>query len=106
MLGTIFVPYTPANGRKMASSMRLEERTARGALFLSPPVAGYTFDPRVVAAEAVLASGKHLPLRVEHFPKLHVTFVAQRDRLSRHVRTVVLRDARGSIVGRERVRRY
>ena len=82
------------------------QRTATGSLFFSPPVAGYTFDRRVVAAEAVLTSGKHLSLRVEHFPKLHVTFVAQRDRLPRDVRAVLLRDAHGSIVGRERVRSY
>ena len=78
--------------------------TARGSLFLSPPVSGYTFDPRVASAQAVLASGARIPLRVERFPKLHATFVAQRDRLPRDVRAVLLRDAGGAVVGRFAVR--
>ena len=34
-----------------------------GRMVLTPPLAGYTFDPRVVAGTAVTFAGKHVPLR-------------------------------------------
>ena len=45
-------------------------RTPRGTEVVTPPIAGYTFDSRVVAGTAVTFAGKRVPLQVMHFPKL------------------------------------
>ena len=39
-------------------------RTPRGTEVVTPPIAGYTFDPRVVSGTAVTFAGKHVPLQV------------------------------------------
>jgi hypothetical protein len=75
-------------------------RTARGTEVVTPPVAGYTFDSRVVAGTAVTLAGKHVPLRVAHFPKLGVTFFVPRGRLPAFFAHATLTDASGKVVAR------
>jgi hypothetical protein len=81
-------------------------RTPRGTAVLTPPLAGYTFDPRVVSATAVTFSGKHVHLLVRRFGgRIATTFFLTRGRLPRLIRSVVLRDGRGRVVERVAVRR-
>jgi hypothetical protein len=75
-------------------------RTARGTEVVTPPIAGYTFDSRVVAGTAVTPSGKHVPLQVTHFPKLGVTFFLRRGRLPAFFARATLTDASGKVVAR------
>ena len=66
--------------------------TPRGAAFLSP-LAGYTFDSRVVSARATLVSGRHASILVRRLPGLGVTFFYSRSRLPMLLSRVDLRDA-------------
>lgn len=79
-------------------------RTTRGTVVLSPPLAGWTFDRRVVSGTALTSHGR-VPLLVSRFGgRLAVTFFVMRDRLPRAVREVVLRDAQARVVARVHVR--
>lgn len=80
---------------------RAEHRT----VVVTPPLAGFTFDDRVASGTAVTLTGKHVPLEVEHFPKLHVTFFLRRGRIPGFFREAILRDANGRVVGRYTLRR-
>jgi hypothetical protein len=74
---------------------------ARGTVLLTPPLFGWSFDPRVRTGTATTFGGKHIPLTVQHFGgKIDVTFFLIRDRLPRLLREVALRDARGRVVAR------
>ncbi|MGZ4334958.1 MAG: hypothetical protein ACXVRJ_11900 [Gaiellaceae bacterium] len=73
-------------------------RTPHGAFVATRPVVGYTFDKRAVSGTAVTVTGKHVPLRLERFPKLHVTFFLRRSRLPEFFTKATLRDANGRIV--------
>jgi hypothetical protein len=75
-------------------------RTARGTEVVTPPIAGYTFDSRVVAGSAVTFTGKHVPLQVTHFPKLGVTFFLRRGRVPAFFAHATLTDASGKVVAR------
>jgi hypothetical protein len=75
-------------------------RTPRGTEVVTPPIAGYTFDSRVVAGSAVTFAGKHVPLQVAHFPKLGVTFFLRRGRLPAFFAHATLTDASGKVVAR------
>jgi hypothetical protein len=76
-------------------------RTAHGATLWMPPVAGYTFDRRVVSGTATTVSGKRVPLLVRRFGgRVDTTFFLTRGRLPRLIRAVVLRDAHGRVVFR------
>ena len=75
-------------------------RTPRGTEVVTPPIAGYTFDSRVVAGTAVTFAGKHVPLQVVHFPKLDVTFFLRRGRLPAFFAHATLTDASGKVVAR------
>ena len=75
-------------------------RTPRGAVVVTPPIAGYTFDQRVVSGTAVTLTGKRVPLQIEHFPKLHVTFFLRRGRLPAFFKRATLKDADGRVVAR------
>ena len=75
-------------------------RTPHGAVVVTPPIAGYTFDDRVVSGTAVTLTGKRVPLQVEHFPKLRVTFFLRRGRLPGLFKEATLRDADGYVVAR------
>jgi hypothetical protein len=59
--------------------------------------AGYTFDRRVVAGDAVKLSGKRLPLAFRRFPRLGVTFFYARNAPLRLLIRVELRDAAGTV---------
>ena len=81
-------------------------RKARGTVLLTPPLFGWSFDPRVRTGIATTFGGKHIPLTVQHFGgKVDATFFLIRDRLPRHLREVVLRDAQGRVVARMRFSR-
>jgi hypothetical protein len=67
-------------------------RTPRGAAFLSP-LAGYTFDGRVVSGRATLVSGRHASILVRRLPGLGVTFFYARGRTPMLLWRVDLRDA-------------
>jgi hypothetical protein len=68
---------------------------------LAPPLAGYSFDRRVAAGNAVTPDGKHVPLIVRRFGgRVSATFFVSRGRLPHFVRAVVLRDAGGRVVFR------
>jgi hypothetical protein len=74
---------------------------ARGTVVLTPPLFGWTFDPRVRAGTATTFGGKHVPLTVQHFGgRIDATIFLVRDRLPRLLREVVLRDAQGRVVAR------
>jgi hypothetical protein len=75
-------------------------RTPRGTEVVTPPIAGYTFDSRVVAGSAVTYSGKRVPLQVVHFPKLNVTFFLRKGRLPAFFARATLTDASGNVVAR------
>jgi hypothetical protein len=75
-------------------------RTPRGTEVATPPIAGYTFDSRVVAGTAVTPTGKHVPLQVTHFPKLGVTFFLRRGRVPAFFARATLTDASGKVVAR------
>lgn len=75
-------------------------RTPHGTVVLTPPLAGYTFDERVVAGTAVTLAGKRVPLVVNRFPKLRVTFFYSRGRLPRLFRSATLTDSAGKTVAR------
>ena len=75
-------------------------RTPRGTEVVTPPIAGYTFDSRVVAGTAVTFAGKRVPLQVTHFPKLGVTFFLRRGRLPAFFAHATLTDASGKVVAR------
>jgi hypothetical protein len=78
-------------------------RKARGTTVLTPPLFGWTFDPRVRTGVATTFAGKQVPLTVEHFSgRVDVTIFLVRDRLPRLLREVVLRDAGGRVVVRLR----
>ena len=79
-------------------------RTPGRTVVVTPPLAGYTFDDRVVSGTAVTPAGKHVTLDVERFSKLHVTFFLRRTRIPAFFRSVVLRDASGHVVVRYRLR--
>ncbi len=73
-------------------------RSARKTVVLTPPLAGYTFDRRVVSGAAVSLAGKHVPLVVRRFEKLDVTFFLTRGRMPRFLREATLFDANGKVV--------
>jgi hypothetical protein len=74
---------------------------ARGTVVLTPPLFGWTFDPRVRSGTATTFGGKHVPLTVQHFGgRIDATIFLVRDRLPRLLREVVLRDAQGRVVAR------
>jgi len=74
-------------------------RTTRGTVVLFPPIAGYTFDRRVVSGTALTVNGKPIRLIVRRFEgKVDATFFVTRGRLPRLVQAVVLRDANGRVV--------
>jgi hypothetical protein len=75
-------------------------RTPHGTEVVTPPIAGYTFDSRVVAGSAVTFAGKHVPLQVAHFPKLGVTFFLRRGRLPAFFASATLTDSSGKVVAR------
>jgi hypothetical protein len=72
---------------------------------VTPPLAGYTFDQRVVSGSAVTLSGRRIPLIVHRFPKLHVTFFLTRGRMPRLLREATLRDGAGRVAARYRLKR-
>jgi hypothetical protein len=72
-------------------------RMPRGAAFLSP-LAGYTFDRRVVSARAALVSGKRSSILVRRLPGLGVTFFYARSRIPMLLWRVELRDAGGRVL--------
>ena len=72
---------------------------------LWPPLFGWSFDRRVRTGTATTIGGKAVPLTVQHFGgRIDATLFLIRDRLPRLLRSVVLRDADGRVVGRFRVR--
>jgi len=73
-------------------------RSARKTVVLTPPLAGYTFDRRVVSGSAVTLAGKRVPLVVRRFEKLDVTFFLTRGRLPRFLREATLFEADGKAV--------
>jgi hypothetical protein len=75
-------------------------RTPRGTTVVTLPIVGYTFDERVVSGTAVTLTGKRVPLQIEHFPKLKVTFFLRRGRLPGLFKEAALRDAGGHVVER------
>ncbi len=76
-------------------------RKSSGVVLLTPPLFGWSFDPRVRTGTATTFDGKHIPLTVQHFGgKIDATFFLVRDRLPRLLREVVLRDAQGRVVAR------
>jgi hypothetical protein len=79
-------------------------RTPRGTLVMTPPIAGYTFDDRVASGTAVTLTGKRVPLQVERFPRLRVTFFLRRGRLPGFFKQATLRDGRGHVVARYALR--
>jgi hypothetical protein len=81
-------------------------RKSRGTVLLTPPLFGWSFDPRIRTGTATTVAGKHIPLTVAHFGgKVDATFFLVRDRLPRLLREVVLRDAQGRVVARMRLSR-
>lgn len=79
-------------------------RKPQGAALISP-LAGYTFDSRVVSARTVLLSGKRMPILVRHMPKLGVTFFYARGRLPILLARVELLDAGGQTLRTVRFKR-
>jgi hypothetical protein len=77
----------------------------RGTVLLSPPLTGFTFDPRVVSGTAVTLAGKRVPLVVRHFEKLGVTFFLTRGRLPNLLREATLYDANGKALAHLRLKR-
>jgi hypothetical protein len=75
-------------------------RTPHGAVVVTPPIAGYTFDDRVVSGTAVTLDGKRVPLQVERFPRLKATFFFRRGRLPGLFKEATLRDSQGRVVAR------
>jgi hypothetical protein len=71
---------------------------------MTPPIAGYTFDDRVASGTAVTLTGKRVPLQVERFPRLRVTFFLRRGRLPGFFKQATLRDGRGHVVARYALR--
>ena len=83
------------------SSSGCSMRSRRGAMFLSAPPAGYTFDARVAHVTAVLKGGRRVPLAVHRLGgRLQVTFFATGSGVAR---AFELRDARGVLLARERL---
>jgi hypothetical protein len=77
-----------------------------GTALLTPPLFGWSFDPRIRTGTATTVGGKHVPLTVVRFGgKVDATFFLIRDRLPRLLREVVLRDAQGRVVARMRLSR-
>lgn len=106
LTGRILVQAAPWKGHDGICYVLLRKRagcaprTLHGAAVVTPPIAGYTFDERVVSGAAVTLTGKSVPLEVEHFPKLRVTFFLRRGRLPGFFREATLRDAGGRVVAR------
>jgi hypothetical protein len=85
-----------------ASAVR-KRRSFRGH---TPPLFGWSFDPRIRSGTATTFSGKHIPLTVVHFGgKVDATFFLIRNRLPGLLREVVLRDAQGRVVAQMRLSR-
>ncbi len=77
---------------------------ARGTAVMWPPLFGWSFDARVRTGTATTIAGKHVPLTVQHFGgRIDATLFLIRDRLPRLLRSVVLRDASGTVVARVHV---
>jgi hypothetical protein len=72
----------------------------RGTALVMSPLAGYTFDPRIVSGTALTLSGKRVPLIVRRFEQLGVTFFLTRGRLPHLLREATLYDANGNVVKR------
>jgi hypothetical protein len=78
-------------------------RKARGTTVLTPPLFGWTFDPRVRSGTATTLGGKPVQLTVQHFGgRIDATLFLVRDWPPRLLREVVLRDAQGRVVARVR----
>jgi hypothetical protein len=60
--------------------------------------AGYTFDSRVVAGDAIKLSGKRLPLMFRRYPRLGATFFYAKKGPLRLLVRVELRDAAGRVL--------
>ncbi len=106
--GRIVVQAAPWKGHDGICYLLLGIRAGcapRGTVVLTPPLVGFTFDPRVVSGTAVTFAGKRVPLVVRHFEKLGVTFFLTRGRLPRLLREATLLGANGKVVARLRVKR-
>jgi len=70
---------------------------SKQTVLMSPPLFGWTFDARVRSGVATTASGKTVPLYVQHFGgRVDATIFMTRGRLvAGLLRTVTLRDAAG-----------
>lgn len=76
-------------------------RTKRGTVVTSQPFFGWSFDDRVRTAVATTVAGRHVPLVVKRFGgRIDATVFLFRDRLSRRLSAIVLRDAKGEVVAR------
>jgi hypothetical protein len=111
LTGRILVQAAPWKGHDGICYVMLFQRagcvprTLHGTLVLTPPITGYTFDSRVVSGTARTLAGKRVPLQIEHFPKLKVTFFLRRGRLPGLFREITLRDAAGRVVVRQVLKR-
>jgi hypothetical protein len=74
---------------------------SRSTTLLSPPIFGWTFDPRVRTGVATTLGGKQFPLNVQHFGgRIDATLFLVRDWPPRLLHEVVLRDAQRRVVAR------
>jgi hypothetical protein len=111
LTGRILVQAAPWKGHDGMCYVMLFERAAcvprtpRGAFVLASPITGYTFDSRVVSGTALTLTGKRVPLQIERFPKLKVTFFLRRGRLPGLFKEATLRDAGGHVVARYLLKR-
>jgi hypothetical protein len=108
LTGRVLVQAAPWKGHDGICYLILWTRAGcaeRGTTVLTSPLAGYTFDRRVVSGTAVTLSGRTIPLIVRHFPTLHVTFFLSRGRMPKLLREATLRDSAGRVVARVRLKR-
>jgi len=69
----------------------------------APPLFGWTFDARVVAATATTFAGKHVRLTVRHFRgRINATFFFSSTRFAPLLRNIALRDRDGNVIVRLR----
>ena len=108
--GRVLVEVAPWKGHEGFCYLALRVRAGCVPRFgqttiLWPPLFGWSFDRRVRSGTATTIGGKGVPLTVQYFGgRIDATLFLVRDRLPRLLRSVVLRDAAGHVVGRFRVR--